>query len=126
MSVSQCKALTKSGEPCKARPTADGFCSIHSEPGRAAELGRRSGESRRLPESEPLVLSPPQTADDLHRCLGLVFSKVSAGEMNVNVGRVLGYVASVLVKTTELSDHEGRLRAIEQRIRSLKTGGTQE
>jgi hypothetical protein len=65
MSVSQCKAQTKSGEPCKARPTPDGFCSLHSDPGRAAELGRRSGESRKLPDSEPLVLPPPKTADDL-------------------------------------------------------------
>src|SRR5215472_6471247 len=106
-------ARTKSGEACKARPTSDGFCPIHSDPERAAELGRRSGQRRRAPESAPLVFVPPKTAGDLHLALGQIFSRVSSGEMDMRIGRSLGYIASVLVKTTELSDHEIRLRAIE-------------
>ena len=35
------------------------------------------------------------------------------------MGRSLGYIESVLVKTTELSDHEIRLRAMEQRMIQL-------
>lgn len=123
MSINTCKARTKSGELCKARPTSDGFCSIHSDSERAAELGRRSGECRRLPESAPLALLPPKTAGDLHRALGQIFSKVSSGEMDVKPGRSLGYIASVLVKTTELSDHEIRLRAMEQMMKSIKSVG---
>ena len=123
MSIITCKARTKSGEFCRARPTPGGFCSIHSEPERAAELGRRSGECRRLPESAPLSLLPPKTAGDLHRALGEIFSKVSSGEMDVKLGRSLGYIASVLVKTTELSDHEIRLRAMEQMMKSIKSVG---
>jgi hypothetical protein len=123
MSVSKCKARTKLGELCKARPTPDGFCSIHSDPERAAELGRRSGECRRLPQGEPIALSPPKTAGDLHRALGQIFSKVSSGEMDERLGRSLGYIASVLVKTTELSDHEIRLRAMEEMMRSIKSVG---
>ena len=126
MSANKCKARTKSGELCKARPTADGFCSIHSDPERAARLGRRSGESRRLPQSEPIALSPPKTAADLHRALGQIFSKMSSGEMDERLGRSLGYIASVLVKTTELSDHEIRLRAMEEIICSLKSRGVHE
>jgi hypothetical protein len=40
--------------------------------------------------------------------------------------RHLGYIASVLVKTTELSDHEIRLRAVEEIICSLKSRGVHE
>ena len=98
---------------------------MHSDPKRAAELGRRSGESRRLPESEPLIVLPPKTAGDLHRALGEIFSKVSSGVMDVKLGRSLGYIASVLVKTTELSDHEIRLRAMEQMMNSIKSGGAE-
>jgi hypothetical protein len=98
--------------------TANGFCSIHSEPGRAAELGRRSGESRRFPETESLVFLPPKTGCDLHNALGQIFSKISSGQMDVNRGRTLAYIASVLAKTVELSDHETRLRAIEQMMSS--------
>jgi hypothetical protein len=43
--------------------------------------------------------------------------------MDVKLGRSLGYIASVLVKTTELSDHEIRLRAMEQIMNSIKSGG---
>jgi hypothetical protein len=68
-------------------------------------------------------LSPPKTADDLHRALGQIFSKVSSGEMDERLGRSLGYIASVLVKTTELSDHEIRLRAMEEMMRSIKSVG---
>jgi len=42
--------------------------------------------------------------------------------MDERLGRSLGYIASVLVKTTELSDHEIRLRAVEEIIQSLKSG----
>ena len=126
MNGTRCKAKTKLGEHCNAMPSADGFCSMHSESGRAAEMGRRSGESRREPESEPLLLLPPKTASDLHKALGQIFAKVSSGQMDSRLGRSLGYIASVLVRTTELSDHEVRLRAVEHIMRSLKSGGTQE
>ncbi len=73
MSVSKCKARTKLGEFCKARPTRNGFCSIHSDPERAAELGRKSGECRRLSEGEPVILLPPKTAGDLGLMYHLAF-----------------------------------------------------
>jgi uncharacterized protein DUF5763 len=126
MSANKCKARTKSGEVCQARPTADGFCSIHSDPECAARLGRLSGESRRCPETGLLVFPPPKTASDLHHALGQIFSEVCSGQMDVNVGRSVSYIASVLVRTLELSDHEIRLRALEQMLKSIKAGGTQE
>ena len=81
-----------------------------------------------IQKRNPLLfaLLPPKTASDLHTALGQIFSKVSSGQMDVRMGRSLGYIASVLVKTTELSDHEIRLRAIEQMINSIKSGGPQE
>jgi hypothetical protein len=84
-----------------------------------------SGESRRGPDAELVALSPPKTAGDLHKALGQIFSQVSSGQMDVKRGRSLGYIASVLVKTTELSDHEIRLRAMEQMMNSIKSGGAE-
>lgn len=46
--------------------------------------------------------------------------------MDVSVGRSLGYIGSVLVNKIELSDHEIRLRAMEQMLSSIKPGGTEE
>jgi hypothetical protein len=122
----RCKARTRLGEPCSARATTNGFCSIHSDPKRAAELGRLSGESRRIPVTGNLVLPPPKTACDLHLALGQIFSDVCSGRMDINVGRTLSYIGSVLVKTIEVSDHEIRLRAMEQMLSSIKSGGSKE
>jgi uncharacterized protein DUF5763 len=121
----RCKARTKSGETCRARATPDGYCSMHSDPKRAAELGRLSGASRRYPETGLLVFPPPKTASDLHHALGQIFSEVCSGRMDVNVGRSVSYIASVLVRTLELSDHEIRLRALEQILKSTKSGGNE-
>jgi hypothetical protein len=118
-----CQARTKSGEPCRARATPNGLCSIHADPGRAAELGRISGKARRSPPTESLPLLPPRTPGDLHRALGEIFSKVSSGEMDSTRGRSLAYIASQLVRTTVLADHDIRLRALEQMITSIKTKG---
>jgi len=45
--------------------------------------------------------------------------------MDEKLGRSLGYIASVLVRTTELSDHEIRLRAMEQIMNSIKSVGAE-
>src|SRR5690348_6197587 len=74
VSSTRCKARTKAGDLCKARPTPDGFCSIHSDPERATDLGHLSGESRRRLETGHVVLPPPKTASDLHQALGHIFS----------------------------------------------------
>jgi len=121
----KCQARTKSGEPCKARATPNGWCSIHADPGRAAELGRISGESRRPAQTKLDALLPPRTAADLHKALGQIFSNVSSGKMDAKLGRSLAYIASILARTIELSDHEIRLRAIEQMISSIKAKGDQ-
>jgi hypothetical protein len=45
--------------------------------------------------------------------------------MDAKLGRSLAYIASILARTIELSDHEIRLRAIEQMISSIKAKGDQ-
>jgi hypothetical protein len=39
----RCKAITASGQPCKAKPHKDGLCFFHFDPAKAAELGRKRG-----------------------------------------------------------------------------------
>ena len=126
LNANRCKAKNKRGEQCRAIASRDGFCSMHSQAGRAAELGRRSGEARKAPESEPLFLIPPKTGRDLHNALGQIFAKVSSGEMDLRIGRTLGYIGSVLVKTTEMSDHEVRLRTLEELITLINSERTQQ
>ncbi len=124
MNKNPCQAQTKSGNPCNATATVNGFCPIHSDPERAAELGRMSGESRRCPEAS-IALAAPRTARDVHEALGQVFSEVGAGNISVKLGTSLTYIASVLLKTIEASDHEILLRAIVQMMNSRRSERTQ-
>jgi len=44
---SRCKAVAKSGKPCRAAATAGGLCFFHANPNKASELGRIGGKSNR-------------------------------------------------------------------------------
>jgi hypothetical protein len=44
---SRCKALAKSGKPCRAAATAGGLCFFHANPDKAAALGRIGGRANR-------------------------------------------------------------------------------
>jgi Family of unknown function (DUF5763) len=46
----RCKALTKTGKPCKAAPTSNGLCFFHAFPEKARELGRLGGRNHRARE----------------------------------------------------------------------------
>jgi hypothetical protein len=44
---SRCKAVAKSGKPCRAAATAGGLCFFHANPNKASELGQIGGKSNR-------------------------------------------------------------------------------
>jgi len=57
----QCKATTSSGARCKAKPHKDGLCFFHSDPKKAAELGRKGGRHNRQ--------EPPGEGSEVGRAL---------------------------------------------------------
>ena len=65
-----CQAKTKSGTRCAA-PAVRGtrLCSLHSDPKRAAELGRKGGmRNRHIYEIDDKEVVPPQNAFDVTSC----------------------------------------------------------
>ena len=66
----RCKAKKKSGEPCRAVAGANGLCNLHGIPTRPAELGRRSGRSRRY--VLPLEKTDPELAPGKGRAARLI------------------------------------------------------
>src|SRR5215467_8177232 len=59
----QCKAIAATGERCKAKPHKKGLCFFHSDPARAAELGRKGGlGNRHVYENNVKEIPAPQTA----------------------------------------------------------------
>jgi len=110
-----CDATTKAGKRCRAVAITDGLCALHADPNLAAEMGRKSGQMRRskAAEYEEVDLAPPRTAQDVRTALGLFMSDARAGRLDPKVASTLGYLANVLLKSMEVSDHEDRLTILE-------------
>ena len=113
---SQCKATTKGGERCRAAAGQGGLCSLHADPGRAAELGRRGGRKNRRFQvaMDDTPLRVPTTAEDVRRVLGEIMAEVRAKRLEPKLGTTLGYLGTALLKAIEVSDLEKRLERLER------------
>jgi general stress protein YciG len=112
--LAQCKATTSSGARCKAKPHKDGLCFFHSDPKKAAELGRKGGRRNRHPYETPLEnVTAPESAGDVKRMMAESMAEVRTGRMDPKLGTTLAYIGTSLLKAIEVSDLETRLRALE-------------
>ncbi len=113
----QCKATTSSGERCKAKPHKNGLCFFHSDPKKAAELGRKGGRRNRHNYETPMHLSAPESAGDVKRMLADAMAEIRAGRMDPRLGITLGYLGTSLLKAIETSDIEARLEKLEHGLK---------
>ena len=106
--VAKCTAVTKRGTLCRAKPTANGLCPMHSQPGLAAELGRRGGAKNRhhLPVVPERELEPPSTAADVQKILAEAMVDICGRRMDPKIGTTLGYLGAALLKAMELHQLE--------------------
>jgi len=107
----KCQAKTKAGRSCAA-PAIRGsrFCALHSDPNRAAELGRRGGgKHKHVYESDAKEVAAPQNAADVKAFLAETMAEIRGGRMDPKVGTTLGYLGTSLLKAIETSDIEQRL-----------------
>jgi hypothetical protein len=89
--------MTRNGQPCKAKPHKDGLCLFHSDPEKAAELGRKGGLCRqRVYEQlcEPVI--PPESAADVKLMLAEVMADIRAGKMDPKRGTTLCQIGGVV------------------------------
>lgn len=94
----RCKAKKKSGERCRAVAVENGLCTLHGNPARAAELGRKSGQTRRCvlsSEKTDPELEPPQTAQQVRDALGHAMADVRGRRLDPKIASPMGYLASV-------------------------------
>jgi general stress protein YciG len=113
----RCKATTKSGRPCRAHPiTGSDFCALHSDPEKAAELGRKGGKMfaplRTLPEASYSLDTPQAVAV----CLGDTINAVLTGRLDHRVGNSVAVLCGQLTKALEQGDLEQRIAALEERL----------
>ena len=98
----QCKATTPSGERCRAKPHKDNLCFFHSDPKKAAELGRQGGRANRHIFSAPTQeVVPPESIGDVRRMLAQTMADVRAGRMDPKLGATLAYISTALLRAYE-------------------------
>ena len=101
-----CQASTKSGTRCAA-PAVKGtrLCSLHADPERAAEIGRKGGEgNRKRYDSGAQDVPVPESPADVKRMLAKAAVDVQTGKMDPRRGTALAYMSVPLLKAMELSN----------------------
>ena len=113
--MASARATTKAGRQCAAPAIRDGiYCALHSDPERAAQLGRKGGtKNRRVYEANEWEGSAPRNACDVKNLLAEVMVEIRAGRMDPKLGTTLGYLGTSLLKAIETSDIEERLEKLE-------------
>ena len=96
----KCQARTKAGAPCAAPAIHGGiYCALHSDPQRAAELGRKGGRNnRRTYETDGKEVSAPQSASAVKEMLAEIMAEIRAGRLNPKLGTTLAYLGTTLAK----------------------------
>jgi len=111
----QCQKRKHDGERCRARTvTGKKFCSLHAEPGRAAELGRKGGRRRAVYSLENLkAFSAPTSAADLRGPIAQSIVELRTGTLDPRLANSISYLGACFLRALEMSDLEARLQALE-------------
>lgn len=119
--ASRCKAIAKSGEPCRAAATQGGLCFFHGNPHKASELGRIGGRKNRgsigrstdcLPKLDSVI-----SVRDL---LARLIPEVYAGAIPPKVAMAMMTLLNLQLRAMEKTDIEHRIGELEQQLRTLK------
>ena len=111
----QCEHKSEDGKRCGAAALkAKTRCSLHADPGRAAELGSKGGRRRSVYKPSDLKeFAAPKTAADLRDLLAESIVEIRAGKLDPRVATAVGYLGASYLRALEVSDIEERLNALE-------------
>ena len=118
------RAVTKAGRQCAAPAVRNGsYCSLHTDPSRAAELGPKGGRSgARYRPSRLQEVPSPKNAADLRDLLAQSIVELRAGELDPKVANSISYLGTGFLRAIEVADIESRLQALERELH-LVSGG---
>src|SRR5271166_3302326 len=101
----KCRAATKAGRQCAAPVIrGDVYCALHSDPKKAAELGRKGGTANRHTlETRSQEVVPPESVGDVKRMLAQTMENVLAGKVDPKLGTTMAYLGIALLRAYELN-----------------------
>jgi hypothetical protein len=111
----QCQRKKRDGTRCGARAlSGKKCCSLHSEPGRAAELGSRGGHRRAVYAPDGLKdYAAPTSAADLRDLLAQSIVEIRMGKLDPKLANSISYLGAGFLRALELADLEARLTKLE-------------
>jgi len=111
----QCRARKQDGSRCRARALAGKKrCSLHAEPGRAAELGRKGGRGRAICDHEVLKgFAPPTSAHEVTEVLAQSIIELREGKIDPKSANSISCLGSAFLRALEVSDLERRQQVLE-------------
>jgi hypothetical protein len=113
--LSQCRAKTKDGKPCRAAAVSNGLCLFHGNPNLASELGRKGGRSRRHVSVETADPLPSlDTMKSVHEMNKRLFEEVYSGETPRRDVSTLVRILKSITDSIRFTDHEQRLLKLEE------------
>lgn len=122
---SRCKALAKSGKPCRAAATAGGLCFFHANPVKASELGRIGGRSKRPPVPGSVDPLPKlNNAMAVRETVDRLIDDVISGRLHPRVAAALTPLLNLQLRAIETTDFERRLEELGKRTEADQTNGT--
>ena len=104
----QCRKKKQSGSRCGGRAlTGKKYCLIHSEPGKAVELGSRGGRRRTVYTPDGLKDFPaPKTPAEAGDLMAQSMVDVRMGKMDPRIGTTLAYMMVAYLKAMEVSEEK--------------------
>jgi hypothetical protein len=114
----RCPAITRSGQPCRARATANGWCVAHTPA--AAEWRAKGGRATRRSERAARLL--PARLQPVAALLDTALREVYEGTLEPKQATAMAALAGALVRVVTAGEVEERLRAIEAALADPRGG----
>ena len=112
----RCKAKTKDGKPCRAAATETGLCFFHSNPNKAAELGRKGGRSKRPKFAEDGAPLPSlDTMKSVHEMGKILFVETYSGKLPQKTVNGCVRLLQLLTESIRFTSLAERLAKLEQK-----------
>lgn len=118
----QCEKTKRDGTQCRARALAgEKHCALHSDPGKAAQLGSRGGRRRTVYSPDGLKdFAAPKTAADLRDLLAQSIIEIRGGKLDPKLANSISYLGTGFLRALEISEIEPRIEALEREIEAAK------
>ena len=120
---SVCKAKNKQGQPCAAAATTTGYCYLHSNRERAADLGRTGGrKNRHVLEGAERPLPSMDTLGGLRAAIAQLVIDVYEGRVDPRRAAGMTPLLKTLLRVSEAEEMEARMATLEKQVEELQNG----